>query len=30
MPDFVDWYSFIVLEYEKVLSDCSLGGILGA
>ena len=29
MPDFVDWYSFIRLEYEKVLIDCSIGGILG-
>ena len=22
MPDFVDRYSFIMLQYEKVLSDC--------
>ena len=29
VPDFVDWYSFIRLEYEKVLIDCSTGGILG-
>ena len=28
VPDFVDRYSFMMLEYEKVLSDCSLGGIL--
>ena len=29
VPDFVDRYSFTMLEYEKVLSDCLLGGILG-
>jgi len=28
-PDFVDRYAFIMLEYEKVLSDCPFGGILG-
>ena len=29
MPDFVDRYSLMMLEYEKVLSDCSTGGSLG-
>jgi len=30
VPDFVDRYSYIMLEYEKVLSDCSFDGILDA
>ena len=25
MPDFVDRYFIIMIEYEKVLSDCLLG-----
>ena len=29
MPGFVDRYSFIMLEYEKVSSDCLLCGIIG-
>ena len=23
MPNFVDWYFFLMLEYQKVSSDCS-------
>jgi len=29
VPDFVDQDSYMMLEYEKVLIDCSLGGIRG-
>ena len=28
-PDFIDRYSSMMLEYEKVLGDCLLGGIPG-
>jgi len=29
VPDFVDRYSSMMLEYEKVLGDCLTGVILG-